>query len=623
MNQTGRNSIEMEPKSLRLVLPDDPGVYLFKDRPGRVIYVGKAKNIKKRVLSYFRPAAELTPKTVMMMKKAKALNYILTTTENEAFILESSLIKRHMPRYNIILRDDKQYPCLRLSIRDRYPRLSIVRRIRKDKALYFGPFSSASSVRSTLRLIDRIFQLRKCRCSALPKRSRPCLNYQLGRCLGPCTHDIPAKDYKQIVDQVRLFLDSRNQELIRHLKKEMKHCSDLLNFEEAARIRNQISAVERTLERQHVVFPKLEDMDFIGLAQEDGLFQLVILFVRNGYLLGSQDYLIKDRAGSTSEVLEAFLKQHYHNERFIPRHILLSETIGEIKSITGWLSELANRKITIRRPLRGAKLRLIRMAVSNAEDLLSRSAEPLKEDLMTLAKSVLKLKKIPRHMEGLDISNLHGNMAVGSVVSFTEGQPRRSGYRNYRIKTVEDIDDYGMMSEVVRRRLSRDDPPDLFVVDGGKGHLMAVKRVMDSLPGTELPELVAIAKADERAPDRADKIYIPGRKNPLSLKKDHPVLFLLMRIRDEAHRRAITYHRRLRDKGLKESRLDRIPGIGPKRKRLLLRHFGDIAAVSRAGVEELALVPGISLSLAKDISSFFSENMKKGAGLEDRLEDRG
>ncbi|MFC1533443.1 excinuclease ABC subunit UvrC [Thermodesulfobacteriota bacterium] len=602
-----KSQLDMDPANLRFSLPEEPGVYLFKDSSDSIIYVGKAKNLKKRVLSYFKPSSDLPRKTALMMNRAKGLDYIITATENEAFILESSLIKRHIPRYNIVLRDDKQFPCLRLGIKETYPRLGIVRKIRKDGALYFGPFSSSHSVRSTLKLINRIFRLRKCKSGRLPKRSRPCLNYQLDRCLGPCTQDIPIDSYREIVDQVRLFLDGRNRDLLRQLEKDMKDFSDQHNFEEAARIRDQIRAVENTIERQHVVSQRMEDQDVIGIAQKEGIYQLVILFVRKGYLMGSRDYLFRYSEVSPSEVIEAFLKQYYHKVTSIPNNILISEPIDDLNQITGWLSEMAGKRVSIHRPLRGKKLRVIRMAVSNAKNLLTRNGGLRAVDLTELSKSVLKLKKIPRNIEGLDISNLHGDMAVGTVVSFVDGLPFKSGYRNYKIRGIDGIDDYGMMSELVRRRLSKGKLPDLFVVDGGKGHLMAVKRVIDSLPAKKIPEVVAIAKADEKKSEKTDKIYLSGRKNPLSLRRDHPVLFLMMRIRDEAHRRAINYHSKLRNKGLKESRLDLIPGIGPEKKKRLLKRFGDIDVISRAKPEDLVLVPGISNSLARIISNFFSQ----------------
>lgn len=603
---------EIDSKFLRSRLPEAPGVYLFKDRSDKIIYVGKAKNLKKRVLSYFKDTSGTHDKTALMMQRAKKLDYIITDTENEAFILESSLIKENMPRYNIILRDDKQYPCLRLGIKDPYPRLSIVRNIKKDGALYFGPFSSSQSVRSTLKLIDKIFTLRKCKRNRLPKRTRPCLNYQLGRCLAPCTHKIPTASYGEIVDHVRLFLEGRNRELLKKLEMEMRRFASQQDFEEAAGIRDQIRAVQKTIEKQNVVSSGMEDQDVIGLAWEGETYHLVILFVRKGYLMGSRDFVFRDKGVSPSEIMEAFIKQFYHNMRFVPKTILVSEPVDDIAPITSWLSDLSGKKISIHYPMRGKKLRLIKMAVSNARNLLAGSRAPDKKDLMGMVKSVLSLKKTPNRIEGLDISNLLGSMAVGTVVSFRNGLPFRSGYRNYRIREIKGIDDYGMISELVKRRLAQGDAPDLFLVDGGRGHLSAVKRVVDNFHDKELPEVAAIAKAGNREKDNRDKIYLAGRKNPILLKPGHPVLLLLMGVRDEAHRRAITYHRKLRDKDMKKSRLDLIPGIGPKRKSLLLERFGDIEAVSRAKPEELALVSGISDSLARYILDFlFREPLEK------------
>ena len=606
-----RAQYELDPRRLRQVLPDGPGVYLFKEPSGHAIYVGKAKSLKKRILSYFRPTADSSKKTALMMKRACGLDFILTSSELEAFILESNLIKKFMPRYNIILRDDKQYPCLRLDIKEAYPRLTIVRKIKKDGALYFGPFSSAYSVRSTLKVIDRAFQLRKCKRRRMPERTRPCLNYQMNRCLGPCTHNIPGSEYGEIVRHVRLFLEGRNRELIDGLRDEMVKASGRLDFERAARIRDQVRAIEKTMERQHVVSQRLEDQDVIGLAQTAGRYQMVSLFVRKGCLIGSRNYFFKDQGGSASEVMEAFLKQYYGDSAFIPKHILISEQIEDLASITEWLCDLAGKRVVIRRPLRGDKFRLVKMALANAETLLAGHLEKKEDDLMRIVQSVLSLKNVPRHIEGLDISNLQGDMAVGSIVSFADGLPLKSGYRNYRIKAVSGIDDYGMMSELVKRRLNRGQLPDLFLVDGGKGHLSSVKRVLDRQANTQIPQVVSIAKPDENRQEKYDKIYIPGRKNPLGLNADHPVLLFMMRIRDEAHRRAISYHRRLMRTNLMESELDLIPGVGPKRKRLLLRHFKEINAIAKAGPDALADVPGISSSLAKNIVLFFQAGTKK------------
>jgi len=603
MNKETASGYALDSASLRITLSEGPGVYLFKDGSGEVIYVGKAKNLKKRVLSYFKSPAELPRKTALMMNRAKGLDYILTGTDNEAFILESSLIRKWMPRYNIILRDDKRFLSLRLDVKDPYPRLTLVRRIKKDGARYYGPFSSAQSVRSTLRLIDRIFQLRKCKGSGLPERSRPCLNYQVRRCLGPCTQPIGETAYKEVVDQVALFLEGRNLELLKQLKKNMERASEQLNFEEAARIRDQIRAVENVIERQHVVSPKLEDQDVIGLSQQDGTFELVILFVRKGYLSGTRDYLFENKGGSISEVMEAFLKQYYHRAPFIPKRILVSDVVEDLASIAGWISELAGRKVSIEQPRKGEKRRLVEMAVANAENLLKSGRGPQRQDLMELTRAALQLRKAPWTIEGVDISNLQGDMAVGASVSFVNGLSHKAGYKNYRIRAVNGIDDYAMMAELVTRRLQRDAPPDLFVVDGGRAHLQAVKRAIEDSGGSETIELVSIAKGDESG--EADKVYIPGRKNPLSLRHDHPVLHLLMRIRDEAHRRAVTYHRTLRRKALTASELDRIPGLGHAQKITLLRYFGDINAILSARREELEALPGITRSLAEKIVNFF------------------
>lgn len=596
-----------DPESLRKILPEGPGVYLFKDRADRIIYVGKAKNLKKRVLSYFRPFKELPYKTGLMMNRAEGLDYILTETETGAFILESSLIKKHLPRYNVVLRDDKQYPCLRLDINTPYPRLRIVRKIKKDGALYFGPFSSAQAVRSTLKLIDRIFQMRKCKGEGLPARSRPCLNFQLDRCLGPCAHEVSSRSYGEVVDQVRLFLEGRNRELIRQLKRNMEKAAGGLDFEKAARIRDQIRAVEKVIEGRHMASPRLEDRDVIGLTQKDEAFQLVILFIRKGYLSGSRNYFFTDKGATRSEVLEAFLKQYYSRESFIPKQILVSDPVEDLLSIKDHLSELAGKRVSLDLPRRGEKSRLVKMAVANAETLLGGRLGDQGADLGALARSVMQLKRLPRVIEGLDISNIQGDMAVGAVVSFVDGLPNKAGYRNYRIKGVEGIDDYAMMAELVSRRLGGDSPlPDLFLVDGGKGHLQAVTKAMEGFQGAAETEAAAIAKGEH--PGENDKVFIPGRKNPLTLRGDHPVLHLLMRIRDEAHRRAITHHRKLRVRRLRESRLDTVPGVGEKRKKALLKHFGDLDAIRSAAAEDLASVPGISLALAHEILACLKEN---------------
>lgn len=594
----------LDPGVLRLTLPEGPGVYLFKDGSGQVIYIGKAKNLKKRVLSYFKPSETLPHKTAVMMERARSLDYILTATEKEAFILEDNLVKKRMPRYNIILRDDKQYLSLRLDTKQAYPNLTLVRKVKKDGARYFGPFSSAHSVRNTLKLIERTFQLRKCKGTEPPERTRPCIDHQLHRCLGLCAEYVPEEAYKEVVKEVVMFLEGRNRELIGDLRAKMENASEDMRFEEAARIRDQIKAVESVIEHQHVVSPKVEDWDVIGLAQSEGLFQVLVLFIRRGRLSDSRDYRFHGRDASSSEVLEAFLKQHYHRSQFIPRRILISEPVEDMSAISAWLSELAGRKVVIEHPLKGEKKHLTEMAVHNAKDLLSRTFAQQGEDLLEKARHLLQLRRLPRRVEGLDISNMQGGDAVGALVTFVDGLPQNAGYRSYRITGVEGIDDYGMMAEMVSRRLGRGDLPDLFVVDGGRGHLRAVKRVLDEAGFSDRTDVVSIAKEHERG--SGEKIYIPGRKNPVGFKENDPVLMLLMRIRDEAHRRAVLHHRKLRGRGLTASDLDRIPGMGPERKKLLLRQFGNTRRIAEATVEELQRVRGVGPVLAKEIMKFFS-----------------
>jgi len=604
MMETPTPQYELDPQILQHVLPDAPGVYLFKERSGRILYVGKAKSLKKRVLSYFRAPSQLSHKTQLMMKRAVGLDFVLTGTEKEAFILEDTLVKKSMPRYNVILRDDKRFPSLRLDLREPYPRLTVARKIKRDGALYFGPFASANSVRSTLRVIDRVFQMRKCKTRDLPKRTRPCLNYEMGRCLGACVHPVPREEYHKTVHRVRLFLEGRNRELMDRLREDMREASERLDFEKAARCRDQIRAVERTLEHQHVVSPRLEDQDVIGLASEGEIYQVVLLRVRKGAVVDTRDYLLRNPGGETSEVLEAFLKQYYARVGFIPKEILTPQPVDDLTSIQDWICDLSGRKVSLRHPRRGEKRRLIDLAQKNAENLLAaRKIGPQDVDLMELAQSVLGLQKVPRYIEGVDISNLQGDQAVGTVVAFVEGNPQPSGYRNYKIKAIQGIDDYGMMGELVSRRLHHGQLPDLLVVDGGKGHLSAVSEAIrrHGRSRGDLPEVISIAKPDGGRGEKIDKVYLPGRKNPLRLKPDHPVLLWLMKIRDEAHRRAVSYHRGLRQNALTDSMLDAVPGIGEKRKRLLLRRFRDVQAIAEASVADLIAVPGIQRSLAESI----------------------
>jgi excinuclease ABC subunit C len=586
-------------------IPQEPGVYLFKDSSGKAIYIGKAKNLNKRIHSYFIKGRNHPYKLSLILMNAHRIEHIITATEKEALILEGNLIKKYRPRYNVILKDDANYPLLKLDINNRYPRLAIVRRIKNDGALYFGPFTSASAVRSTLRLIGPVFPLRKCKTKEIPKRSRPCLNYQLGRCLAPCCLDVRVEDYQELVDQVKLFLDGRNKELISQLKEIMHEASRGLNFEKAARVRDQIRAVEKTVERQTVVSTEMKDQDAIGISRSGKEARVVILFVRGGSMVGSRAYSIHCEWENKSEALEAFLKQYYRDKEFVPPDIMLSDVIDDKELISEWLTGMAGKRVCISVPSRGDKKRLVNMAAVNAENMLLERQEREHSAILEEAKSILHLRRRPVQIEAIDVSNLKGDLAVGSLVTFAEGVPRKSDYRNYRIKGVEGVDDYAMIAEVIKRRLKKGTPPDLFVIDGGKGHLSVALKTIEAIGLENPPAAISIAKADQVKPGAIDRIYLPNRKNPLILTRSHPVLTLLMRLRDETHRRAVSYYRKRKKKKLTGSELDMIPGVGPKRKRALLKYLGDLQSIARAEIGDLNGVPGMNQVAAKNIFDYF------------------
>jgi excinuclease ABC subunit C len=593
-------------------IPQRPGVYLFKDKSGKALYIGKAKELKKRLSSYFGTGRDQSYKSWLILKHAHSLDHIITATEKEAFILEGNLIKKHRPRYNVKIKDDSNYPLLKLDINNKYPRLNIVRRMKSDGALYYGPFPSASAVRSTLRLIGTLFPLRKCRTNEIPKRSRPCLNFQLGRCLAPCCEDVSPEEYQEIVDQAKLFLEGRNRELISRLRGIMRKASSELDFEKAARVRDQIRAVEKTVERQTVVSAGMKDQDVIGLYLSGREAVVVILMVRGGYMVGTKNFAIHCEFEDPQEALESFLKQYYRDRGSVPSEIILSNGIGDARLIAEWITGMAGRKVSLVVPTRGDKKKLVDMAMVNAEHIMGERQHADQQALLENAKSVLRLKKIPYHTEGVDISNLGGEHPVASVVSFRNGIPQRSGYRNYRIKQVQGIDDYAMIAETVIRRLKKDDPPDLLVIDGGKGHLTAAYRAVRALSLESSPDIVSIAKGARGEVGAADKVYIVNRKNPLMLSRSHPVLFFLMRVRDETHRRAIGYHRASREKGFLESELDGIRGVGPKRKRALLKYLGGMEAIAKARLEEIEQVPGIDQRTAGMIFHYLRGGSPKG-----------
>ena len=587
-----------------------PGVYLMKDADGKVIYVGKAGNLKKRLTSYFKKNNGMDIKTGILVRKIATFETILTHTENEALILESNLIKRHRPRYNVILKDDKRYPSLRLDVQNPFPTLSIVRKPENDGALYFGPFSSANAARQTHRFIEKTFGLRKCRNRRLKERTRPCLNYQMGSCLAPCSKKVDPETYGAIVREVTLFLRGRTPELVRTLKAEMTAAAGARDFEAAALLRDRMYALQRTLEKQVAVTADFQDRDVLAATRSDNLCLVTLLSVRGGYLMGMRHFRFEEALAPREETIAAFIRQYYEGSRFIPNEVLTPFPLEDADLLADWLTSVKGRRVHVMRPQRGERAALLRMAEDNARDGLEEWITERSADigLLTRVQKRLHLGQLPLRIECVDNSNISGTNPVAALVTFQGGRPDKSGYRKYRIKSVGDLnDDYASMAEVLKRRYGKgpdSEPfPDLLMVDGGKGQLNIALAVMGELGISDRFEVAAIAKKDEEKGETEDKIFRPGRANPILFGKDRDPLFLLQRIRDEAHRFAITFHRKRRAKSALSSVLDGVSGIGKKRKAALLRHFGSIRKMREATVEDLRAAPGMTANAAESLKA--------------------
>ncbi|UCC66756.1 MAG: excinuclease ABC subunit UvrC [Deltaproteobacteria bacterium] len=602
---------KLDPVAQAESLPQAPGVYIFKDQKGGILYVGKAKDLRKRVRTYFQ-GRETDIKTSTMLSRVAEIDHIFTQTEREAFILEDTLIKEHRPRYNVKLRDDKRYPCLRLSVQEQFPRLSVVRKTKQDGSLYFGPFPSATSVRETLKAIHKIFPLRSCKPAQFAHRSRPCLNYQMKRCLAPCCHEVGEEEYGRIVQQVRLFLEGKSQRLEKELRRRMKEEAQALNFEEAARIRDRLAYLERLTEGQKVVSQDLFHRDVIALWRQGGRVGIQVLFIRGGRLLGGKFFTLKDSGLPDQDIISSFLRQFYAEGKYIPQEILIPAPLEDIPLLEDILGERGKKEIKVYHPLKGEKgYDLLQMALENAKEKLVGQLRG--EGVLEEMKERFHLTQIPHRIEGFDISNLGGGLAVGSMAVFEDGEPAKARYRRYRIKAVEGIDDYAMTYEVLLRRFRRgkeeEDFPDLILIDGGKGQLNIALEVLREL-GIEGVDALSLAK--KRGPAEEEKVYVPNKKEPITLRSRFPSSLLLQRIRDEAHRFAITYHKRLRRKEELTSMLDQIPGIGERRKRALLEHLGGLEGVKKASAEELARIPGMNRTLAQKVWEHFHGEEKGG-----------
>ncbi len=584
-----------------------PGVYLMKDAAGTIIYVGKARNLKKRLAAYQKDSGQMDMKTGVLVKKLTDIETVITRTEKEALILESNLIKRYKPRYNVVLKDDKRYPSLRLDLNEDYPSFTIVRKIGKDDALYFGPFASAQAVRETLKTINKTFKLRKCRAKDFKTRTRPCLHCQMEGCLAPCCLDVDRNVYHEQVNEAILFLKGKTHDLIQKTKKEMEQAAAAKEYERAARLRNKMFSLERTVEKHVAVITDFKDRDVFAIASSDGFSMITLFIVRGGFLRGTQHFDFTEIISSDEEILGVFIRQYYDKNRFVPEEILVSLDLEDTRLLEEYLATMKDVKVRIKYPRRGEKAALMKMAVQNADkalyDLIT--SRQVEMDILMRLQRRLKLRALPERIECFDNSNISGKEAVAGMVVFEKGKPLKSAYRKYRIKTVTEHDDYAYMSEVLKRRFGKGDAskpyPNLLMVDGGKGQLNIAVAVVNELHLAREFEIIGIAKKDERKGEIHDKIFTPGRVNPLSFGREGDLLLFLQRIRDEAHRFAIRFHRTRRTKAAMGSVLDTIPGIGKKRKAMLFQHFTSIKDIRAASLEELSALPGINRRLAEEI----------------------
>lgn len=593
--------------------PEKPGVYLMKDIEGKIIYVGKAINLKKRVKSYFRNKESLSPKVRAMVSQIEDIEFIVTESELEALVLECNLIKFHKPKYNILLRDDKQYPYIKINLDAPYPYLEIVRRIKKDGAKYFGPFVDAGALRETIDAIRKIFPIRYCSkdLSKLPLKERPCLNYHIKKCLAPCKGGVLQGKYMEMVENIILFLEGKTDLLIDILKEKMFKAAENLDFETAAEIKEKLISIEKVRQKQHAVTMDLKNKDIIGYFSLENIICLMVLFVREGKLIEKRPFVFNDPyQNEPKEVISSFIKQFYDDMKAIPEEIILPENIEDKEVVEEWLcfKKGAKVKIVIADANNEKDLRLINLALENAKEyVMQKRLWEKKEECNALEelKQILLLQKLPFRIEGFDISNTAGTDSVASMVVFEEGLPKKQDYRRFKIKTVEGPNDFESIKEVIYRRFNRvrkgDEKfgkiPDLLLIDGGPGQLKYAKEALKELGFNEKIEVISIAKEFE--------LIYKDDKEPIKLPKTSEALKLLQRVRDEAHRFAVTFHRNIRAKRNVESVLDSIPGIGEKRKKALLQAFPTIEEIKKASIEELARVPGMNKKAAQAVYNYF------------------
>jgi excinuclease ABC subunit C len=593
-------------KSKLQFVPDKPGVYLMKGAGGEVLYVGKAALLKVRLAAYFQRSSAFTPRLESLLDAIADFEYLVTDSELEAFMLESVLIKKHRPRYNVILKDDKQYPYLKLTVKEKYPRLAIVRRVEKDGSLYFGPYVPTKALRQTLRLLYSIFPLRHC-ISMKPKQGRPCINYQIHRCSAPCYGLISQSEYTQIVEGVKLFLKGKNEELVKLLKQRMDEASTKLDYERAAGIRDQLLSIKKVIERQKIISSEKQlNQDVIAMAQAGDVACFQVFFIRHGLLISHKSLFLEQAGQVTQEdLIDNFLLQFYAEQQRLPSNIIIPRVIADQPLMEEWLGQLRGGKVKLIVPHRGEKYHLLAMAQENARlqlegYLRQQAATPA---VLVQAKQDLGLGHLPRRVEAFDISNMQGEIAVGSMIVWEEGGFRKNDYRRFNIKRVSQADDCAMLAESISRRYSRlvkegqNQPPDLILVDGGKGQLNTAIRVLKEI-GLDYIPVLGLAKREE-------DVFLPGQKTPLKLPEHSSTRRWLQRIRDEAHRFAISFHRQQRSRKIRTSVLTDIPGVGSKNKEALLRYFGSLKKIKEASFNELENLAFLQKRTARKIFDFF------------------
>ena len=602
-------------------LPAKPGVYIHKNAQGKVIYVGKAVNLKNRVRSYFHKSVH-DGKTLRLVKEIADIEFIVAESELEALLLENTLIKKHQPRFNIRLKDDKRYPYIKVHWQDPFPRVTTTRQVQNDGARYFGPYTAAWAAYQTLDLVRKIFPYLTCTRDIDGQDERACLYYHIGRCAAPCIGAVNQAEYRQIIDNLCDFLNGNIEPVVVDLRREMESAAENLDFERAAQVRDQIKAIDMVVEKQKVVSPDTTDEDVIAFARANGDACVQVFFIRGGKLIG-RDYFVLEGAadGNDGEIMTSFLKQFYDQNTNIPAEIVLPQNVDELLIIRDWLRSKRGADVALKVPRQGQQKELLKMATENATETLNHlraqwaTDEARQTEGLTELQQALNLPEAPLRIECYDISTLQGTNTVGSMVVFVKGIPRKSDYRRFKIKSVAGQDDYASMQEMLRRRFKRmTDPgyreqakvghedeenawaliPDLVIVDGGKGQLNAALEVLDEFELRDAVPIVGLAKQEE-------EIFTPGREESIMLPRHSQGLFLVQRVRDEAHRFGITYHRQLRGKTAVRSSLDDIEGIGPKRRRALLQKFGSIEAIRQASVDELAAVPGMNKRAAQMI----------------------